>query len=287
EEEEISREDAIEQIDQIKAEDDELEEEKPPIKFKGKPSAKSLPGKSKSKEAVEPKKVKEIKPKPEKKKKQKEKVEKKKEESVEDGEEQKIKDKDNLVQAMEALDKEMKFSEAEEKVEKEKSEDLAALLDEDLDMEDLGEEAPGLEDLVPEKILEFHEKYTMVNGGFAQYEKIKEYVMDQLEDDFEEISDDLIKTMLVQLKELMMVHGSLEIGDHDVYLFNPLEISEDEKEFIEFNMNKKPMTKKKVINKLDWEEEKVLEIMKELQEKNILRIEKNKIKIPGIIQEKK
>ena len=189
---------------------------------------------------------------------------------------------------MEALDEELKFSEAEKKIEEEQeSEDLASLLDDELDMDDLGEEAPGLEDLVPEKILEFHEKYSLINGGFAQYEKIKEYVIEQLEDEFDEISDDLIKTMLVQLKELMMVHGSIEIAGHKIYFFNPLQLSDEEKKFVEFTIDKNPMTKKEVIKKMDWEEEKELKVMKELQEKKILRIEKNKIKIPGIVQEKK
>ncbi|MFO8018033.1 MAG: hypothetical protein R6U96_05315 [Promethearchaeia archaeon] len=306
---EISRKEAIDQLDKIKAkeqkvkektEEEEEEEESPPIKFKEKPSAKTLPAKAKKKEAIKPKKVKKKKKKPEKKKVKREKPKPKKEKEkkakpekkkgkskLKAEEEQKIKDKDNLLQAMEALDEEMKFSEAEEKKQEEDSEDLSGLLDEELDMEDLGDKAPGLEDLVPEKILEFHEKYTMVNGGFVQYEKIKDYVIDQLGDDFEDISDELIKTMLVQLKELMMVHGSMDIGDHEIYLFNPVDLSEDEKEFIEFNMDKKPMKKKKVIKELDWEEEKILKIMKKLQEKNLLRIEKNKIKIPGIIQEKK
>jgi Cu2+-containing amine oxidase len=126
----------------------------------------------------------------------------------------------------------------------------------------------------------------LINGGFAQYEKIREYVIDQLEDDFDEISDELIKTMLIQLKELMMVHGSIEIGGHNIYFFNPLQLSEEEKAFIEFAIDKKPMTKKGVIKKMNWEEEKILTVMKALQEKKILRIEKNKIKIPGIIQEK-
>ena len=44
------------------------------------------------------------------------------------------------------------------------------------------------------------------------------------------------------------------------------------------------MTKEEFLKGLKWDEENLLKIMKKLQGYNILRIEKNKIIIPGIKQ---
>jgi hypothetical protein len=84
-----------------------------------------------------------------------------------------------------------------------------------------------------------------------------------------------------------MIHGLYKIGDYDFYLFNELSLTEDEKAFIQFAIDKKPMFKEDFIQGLKWDEEQILKTMKILQEKNILRIEKNEIIIPGIIQKEK
>ncbi len=180
-------------------------------------------------------------------------------------EKQEIKDKDDLIGAMEALD-EIMPAKSVEKVE--------------LKRDTLGEEITNLEDLIPEKILSYHEKFTLINGGLSQYEKIKRFIEEELGN----VPEDLIKSMLEQLKELQMIHDSYKIGNYDFYLFNELSLTEDEKTFIEFAIKKNPMFKEGFINGLDWDEERILKTMKDLQEKNILRIEKNKIIIPGVIQ---
>ena len=180
-------------------------------------------------------------------------------------EEQEIKDKDDLIGAMEALDVMMPVKSVE-KVE--------------IKRDILGEETSNLEELISEKILSYHEKFTLINGGLSQYEKITQFIEQELGD----IPEDLMKSMLEQLKELQMIHGIYKIGDYDFYLFNELSLTEDEKTFIQFAINKKPMLKEDFIQGLDWDEEQILKTMKTLQEKNILRIEKNEINIPGIIQ---
>jgi len=180
-------------------------------------------------------------------------------------EEQEIKDKDDLIGAMEALDV-MMPAKSIEKVE--------------IKRDTLEEETSNLEELISEKILSYHEKFTLINGGLSQYEKIKRFIEHELGD----IPEDLMKSMLEQLKEMQMIHGISKIGDYDFYLFNELSLTEDEKTFIQFAINKKPMLKEDFIQGLDWDEEQILKTMKTLQEKNILRIEKNEIKIPGIIQ---
>lgn len=271
--EQKKEEEIIESIDEISA----VDEEEPPKKvFKSKPTVKSLP-KSKPKplteKEVEVKKVKI---------KEKEKPKKKSKEI------QEIKDKDDLLGAMDALDDIMPTVESEDP---KKTKDLKGDLQDALGALDglMGEQGDqeeeeierDLEDLVPEKILNYHEKYSLLNGGFVQYTKIKEFVDSELED----VPEDLIKAMLGQLKELMMIQDVITIGKEDFYLFNPMEINEEEIKFIEFAINKKPMKKKEIMEGLEWEEEDILNVMKSLQAKGVLRIEKDKVLIPGIKQE--
>jgi len=176
---------------------------------------------------------------------------------------QEIKDKDDLVSAMEALDDIMP---TKIEVQTKSGED----------------EKPSLEDLIPEKILNYHEKFSIINGGFVQYEKIKKYVIEELG----KIPDDLLEAMLNQLKELRMILGSIEIGNKIFYKFNEISLSENEKSMIKYALNKKLMKKENFMKGLKWDEEETLLTMKNLQEKGILRIEKDKITIPGIIQKK-
>ncbi|TXT59948.1 MAG: hypothetical protein BAJALOKI2v1_150038 [Promethearchaeota archaeon] len=227
---------------------DAVDKEEAPVKFEGKPQVKELP-------KAEEKKEKEVVA-----------------DTQEYIDEQEIKDKDSLIEAMEALDEELKISDQKGDIGKDTS-----IEEDDLD------EAPGLEDLIPEKILNYHENYSLITGGFAQYETIKNYVIEELED----VPEDLLKKMLEQLIQLQMIQSSLKIGEYTFYLFKDIEFDEKEKEFIEFSVNRSPLSKQEYIEKLNWEEETILTIMKELQNKGILRIETDKIMIPGIIQKEK
>ncbi len=174
---------------------------------------------------------------------------------------QEIIDKDDLLSAMDALDEIMPIQPK-------------------IEMEDLGEHEADLEDLIPEKILNYHEKFTLITGGLTQYEKIKIYIEQEIKD----IPDDLLKNMLEQLKELQMIQNSLKIGNYQFYLFKETNLNNNEKAFIEFAINKEPLKKEDFIERLNLSEEEILVIMKNLQEKGILRIENNQIIIPGIIQ---
>lgn len=189
---------------------------------------------------------------------------------------QEIKDKDSLIGAMEALDQELKTSQANSQISKEEKN----LSEVSLDIDNIGEEKQNLDDLISSLILNYDEKFSLVNGGFVQYEKIKNYIIEKEE----RITEDLIKKMLVQLKNLHMINKSIEIGDFTFYTFNKIKLEKTHKEFIQFLINKKPMSKREIIEGLEWDEEKVLETMKSLQEKNILRLEDNKVMIPGAIQ---
>ena len=177
---------------------------------------------------------------------------------------QEIKDKDNLISAMEELDEIMPTQNSQSSI----------------DSREIREEKADLEDLIPEKILSYHEKYSIVNGGFVQFEKLKNFI----DQDLKDAPEDLIRIMLEQLKELKMIQDSIQIGKSDFYLFNKITLNEEAKVLIEYAINKNPMKKEEFKTGLKWSEEEILATMKELQEKGILRIEKDKIIIPGIIQ---
>ena len=182
-------------------------------------------------------------------------------------EKQEIKDKDNLISAMEELDEIMPNQNSKSGIDSQK----------------VKEEKADLEDLIPEKILSYHEKYSIVNGGFVQFEKLKNFI----DQDLKSAPEDLIRIMLEQLKELKMIQDSIQIGNSDFYLFNKISLNEEAKILIEYAINKKPMKKEEFKTGLKWSEEEILATMKDLQEKGILRIEKDKIIIPGIIQTSK
>jgi len=190
---------------------------------------------------------------------------------------QDIKDKDSLIGAMEALDEELKTS-SKKRVKTDSSEE--DLTDISLDIENLREEAPGVEDIISGQILNYDEKFSMINGGFVQYQKIKEYILKK----DERFTEEMLKKILNDLAKLKMINKIIIIGENTFYAFNQIDLTQNQKEFIRFLINKKPMQKDKIIAGLKWDEEKVLNVMKSLQKMNILRFQDDKIIIPGALQ---
>ncbi|MFX0057503.1 MAG: hypothetical protein ACFE85_08165 [Candidatus Hodarchaeota archaeon] len=150
----------------------------------------------------------------------------------------------------------------------------------DLELDHIEVEEPKLKELIPPKVLSFHEKFSLLNGGFAQYEKIKSYI----EEDIENVPDDLLKDILKQLKELKFIYSATRIRKYKYYLFKEMKLNQNERKFIGFVVNKTPMEKEELMKGLKWGEGRTLTTMKKLQEKGILRIKSNKVIIPGIIQ---
>ena len=142
-------------------------------------------------------------------------------------------------------------------------------------------EGRDLEDLVPEKILNYHEKFSIVNGGLVQYEKLKEYVIKEVND---EVPDELLKAMLTQLQELQMVHSTLKFGNFDFYLFNEITFDFFEKRFITVCVDKAPRTREDLITELRWKEDRYESTIKSLQEKGLIKVEDDKVIIPAINQ---
>ena len=189
---------------------------------------------------------------------------------------QEIKDKDALIGVMEALDHEAKFNGSIAQSQE------SRIINESIDGDD---EERDINDLVPEKILNFHERFSLINGGFAQYDKIKNFVKQELKG-FGEVPEDLIKAMLSQLKELQMIQNVLKMGDYEFILFQDHKLNFLHRRFITLAVGKKPLKKEDFMEELRWDEEKVLKTMKELQELGIMKLENDEIIIPGIIQDR-
>lgn len=153
-------------------------------------------------------------------------------------------------------------------------------LNKPLDLEYDEKEELQLKETISQKILSYHEKFFLINGGFSQFEKIKQFIDQEITD----VPNEVILTVLDQLFELKLIFKSFKIGKVIYYLFKDVELNAVEKKFIKFATNKKPLKKINFLKGLKWDEEKVLNTMKSLQEKGILRIESNNIIIPGIIQ---
>jgi hypothetical protein len=122
-------------------------------------------------------------------------------------------------------------------------------LDKPLDLDYIEKEELQLKETISQKILSYHEKFFLINGF-----------------------------------ELKLIYKSFKIGKVTYYLFKDIELNAVEKKFIKFATNKKPLKKINFLKGLKWDEEKVLSVMKSLQEKGILRIEANSVIIPGIVQ---
>ncbi|TFG25495.1 MAG: hypothetical protein EU532_11595 [Promethearchaeota archaeon] len=144
----------------------------------------------------------------------------------------------------------------------------------------LENEGPDPQDLVSELILNYHENFSLINGGISQYEKIKKYIEQELEN----VPEEMLKKTLEQLWELRLIHEKIIIGDYDFFLFKDISLKDDDKEFFKFAINKKPMKSEDFIQGLNWEEYKIRWTIERLQEKGLLRIENDYIIIPGIIQ---
>jgi len=153
-------------------------------------------------------------------------------------------------------------------------------LNKPLDLEYIEKEERQLKETISQKILSYHEKFFLINGGFSQYEKIKQFIDQEITD----VPNEVIFSVLDQLFELKLIFKSFKIGKVIYYLFKDVELNAVEKKFIIFATNKKPLKKINFLKGLKWDEEKVLNTMKSLQEKGILRIESNNIIIPGIVQ---
>ncbi len=250
--EEKSTEELLDSLDEISA----VDEVPPKIAFEKKPAVKVLPLPAKASPTEKAEEVK-----------REEKVTKKEEE--------------DLLGALEALG-EMEDEEPEMGIGKKKDlkiPDLGA------ELKDLGGEEPELQDLIPEKILQYHEKFSLLNGGFVQYELIKDFVETELKE-HGKVPEDLLKAMLTQLKELKMIQSSMEIGNNEFILFEKIILSPVNKQFIEYAINKEPLTREDFIKGLDLPESKVDATIKYFEKKGIAKVENEKVIFPGIVQKK-
>ena len=81
-----------------------------------------------------------------------------------------------------------------------------------------------------------------------------------------------------------MIQNIIKTADFEFLLFNEIKLNFLHRRFLSHAIDKVPLVKDDFMKALNWDEEKVLKTMKELQEMGILRIENEKILISGIIQ---
>lgn len=143
------------------------------------------------------------------------------------------------------------------------------------------DESIELNEAVSQRILRYHEKFSILNGGLAQFEKIENYILKK--DPM--IKKETIFATLKQLMELNLVSTSITLNGHEIFLFKEFKFTPEEKDFLSHALYKSPLTKDQFTKSLKWDEETTLKTMKKLQKKGIIRIEADKIIIPGIVQE--
>jgi hypothetical protein len=191
----------------------------------------------------------------------------------------KVSDKTEMVEEEEEV-KAIKFGKKPQVKKLPKIDDKTADFSEAEVEDQIDDEREGEKDAVSSLILSFHEKFSIVNGSFVQYEKLKDFILR----DLPTVTDETIKATIEDLKVLKLIHIEIIIDEHPFYAFKPIKFTKLEKEFIAKAINSKPLSKKEYLELLKWEEDRLLKVMKKLQEKGILRIKADKIIIPGVLQ---
>jgi len=176
---------------------------------------------------------------------------------------QRIKDMDNLLGAMDELG-EIEKEELESKTKAPPPQEIS-------------------EESISEKILEYYEENLVLTGGLIQSKKIFDYVKQQIP----KSNVKMILDTLKKLQEMKMVFDSFLLAHSRIYLFQEMDLNEQDKEFLSHIVNKNPMTKEEILDGLKWDEEVLLKTMKKLQNCKVLRIEHEKIVVPGLVQKGK
>ena len=94
-----------------------------------------------------------------------------------------------------------------------------------LDFNTIEKEDLDLSERISQKVLDFHEKYSVVNGGFCQYEKLREFINKEMEN----VNEGTLKEVLANLTNLKLISKSLKIGKATFYLFKEFDFSSKEK----------------------------------------------------------
>ncbi len=140
-------------------------------------------------------------------------------------------------------------------------------------------------EMLAEKILAVYEKQEILNGGLMQFSKLKIL----LKEEAGEYQESKFQATLEVVKSMGMISRIVALPgtDEKLVLFKDIPLDPDELRAIQFAIGKPvcDLTKDSIGRALGFDEERVLSLLKGLQDKGIIRITgKDAVQIPGIIQ---
>lgn len=146
---------------------------------------------------------------------------------------------------------------------------------EDMD-EELSEEA------IIDGILSIYEKYEHINGGLMDL-RLVHRLLQQL---YPDVTVQEMNDTLPALKDMGLVQDVVELDDLTLWLFKDITLSKEMKTVLTILNKEGWLDKAKIADKTGWDEEKVLNVMKALQDMDVLRLDgENNIIIPGLYKE--
>ncbi len=138
--------------------------------------------------------------------------------------------------------------------------------------EDLSDEA------IIEGVITIYENYEHINGGLMDVRLIHQLLSELYPD----IEIKQILNTVDALIEMGLVRTIFEFPETTVLLFKEMVFDGDMKILLGSILKNGWMDKSEICNKLNWDEERTLNVMKRLQDVEVLRLdEKNRVVIPG------
>ncbi len=133
-----------------------------------------------------------------------------------------------------------------------------------------------------EAIITVYENYEHINGGLMDVRLIRKYISEL----YPEITVEMILNTVDSLLNMGFVQELVKYPETSILLFKEITLDEDMKILLGSIVKYGWMDKIEIGEKLSWEEEKTLNVMKLLQDAEVLRLdEKNRVVIPGLLVE--
>ncbi len=138
------------------------------------------------------------------------------------------------------------------------------------------------DEAIIEGIVTIFENYEHMNGGLMDVRLIRNYLSELYPD----ITVEQILNTLDAIIEMGLVRTIFEFPQTTVLLFKDMVLDEEMKLLLGSILKFGRMNKTEMGEKLSWDEELTLNVMKRLQDIEVLRLdEKNRVVIPGLFVE--
>ena len=158
-----------------------------------------------------------------------------------------------------------------------KEEEFDAIIGSEFVGDDIDEELH--DEAIIEGIMTIFENYEHLNGGFMDVRLIRELLSEL----YPEITVERILTTVDSLLEMGLIREVLGFPGVTIFLFKDMVLDEEMKYLIGSILKNGWMDKTEIGEELSWDEEKTLNVMKRLQDVEVLRLdEKNRVVIPGL-----